>query len=594
MFLSIGSERRQGLSMADYNDDLNYPDPFYISDVETYELLYVNEAARRLFKVPLDADLDGIACYKFLQNRDEPCPFCTNHLLSVDKSYIWEFTNPITKHRHLLNDRLINWGDRLVRLEVGFDITEQKEEGMRFRNLHKNEELVLDIANELYRETDPQRASDTMLERLGQELHAERAYLFAASEGVFCNTHEWCAEGVSSQKDLLQDVESAQFKRWLELFARGECVLIEDLSSLEGVIGDFEFEILRQQGIASLVVSPIERDGEMVGFLGIDNPPPELIRDIAPLLRTLCYFYTMTLQRIDNERQLVAMSYHDSLTGLYNRNRYNEDVQALEKLTRPFGAVFLDVNGMKEINDRGGHAQGDRLLKACAETMRDALGDVARLYRVGGDEFVATVVDTDETGFWQLVDGLQHAFAEKPSCNVAIGAQWTAHSDGIDQALFDADEAMYRDKRRFYRNKYTAGSTDGRYRGGRYGEGVDSSKERGFERSGALMEVFGMAFARHLLDEDFTMLAANGRYAALVGDDACCRRSVGLLAQRAFEEGERRFSGAVRAERNGESVWMQASGAFAEESLDGVPVAYVTYTDLGDALAQAEGASRAD
>ena len=64
--------------MAEYNDDLNYPDPFYISDIETYELLHVNEAGRRLFKVPLDADLEGVKCYEFLQGRDEPCPFCTN------------------------------------------------------------------------------------------------------------------------------------------------------------------------------------------------------------------------------------------------------------------------------------------------------------------------------------------------------------------------------------------------------------------------------------------------------------------------------------------------------------------------------------
>ncbi|MFR0868790.1 MAG: GGDEF domain-containing protein [Adlercreutzia sp.] len=157
------------------------------------------------------------------------------------------------------------------------------------------------------------------------------------------------------------------------------------------------------QEIASLVVAPIERDGRLVGFLGMDNPPADQIRDIAPLLRTLCYFYSMTLQRIENERQLVAMSYHDSLTGLYNRNRYNEDVRRLEKLARPFGAVFLDVNGMKEINDRGGHAEGDHLLQACAQTMQRVLGEVARLYRVGGDEFVATVVDTDEAGFRSLV-----------------------------------------------------------------------------------------------------------------------------------------------------------------------------------------------
>ena len=68
-----------------------------------------------------------------------------------------------------------------------------------------------------------------------------------------------------------------------------------------------EVETLHVQEIASLVVAPIERDGRLVGFLGMDNPPADQIRDIAPLLRTLCYFYSMTLQRIENERQLVAI-----------------------------------------------------------------------------------------------------------------------------------------------------------------------------------------------------------------------------------------------------------------------------------------------
>ena len=80
--------------MAEYNDDLSYPDPFYISDIETYELLHVNEAGRRLFKVPLDADLEGVKCYEFLQGRDEPSPFCTNPLLSVEKTIVCDFPNP--------------------------------------------------------------------------------------------------------------------------------------------------------------------------------------------------------------------------------------------------------------------------------------------------------------------------------------------------------------------------------------------------------------------------------------------------------------------------------------------------------------------
>ena len=571
--------------MAEYNDDLNYPDPFYISDIETYELLHVNEAGRRLFKVPLDADLEGVKCYEFLQGRDEPCPFCTNHLLSVEKSYVWEFTNPLTNHRHLLNDRLINWGGKLVRLEVGFDLTDQKEEGMRFRNLHRNEEVILEIANDLYRETDPERASVRMLERLGEELGAERSYLFSARGEGFSNTHEWCADGISSQIESLQDMDYRLFERWLDLFGRGECVLIEDLDAIKGVVDPREYETLHVQEIARLVVAPIERDGRLVGFLGMDNPPADQIRDIAPLLRTLCYFYSMTLQRIENERQLVAMSYHDSLTGLYNRNRYNEDVRRLEKLARPFGAVFLDVNSMKEINDRGGHAEGDHLLQACAQTMQRVLGEVARLYRVGGDEFVATVVDTDEAGFRSLVERLQKAFDEVPSCEVAIGAQWTPRSSEIDRTLFDADEAMYRDKRRFYQNRSTSDvAPSRRARGDRFDE-RERAKARDVAQEGTLMELLGIGFARHRLDEAFTTLESNACYSLVTGDDEEGRRAVGALAKEAREAGERGFAGTVCVNRGGAPARVRVSGAFAEDEAAGGAVALASYVDVEDALA---------
>ena len=58
---------------------------------------------------------------------------------------------------------------------------------------------------------------------------------------------------------------------------RGECVLIEDLDAIKGVVDPREYETLHVQEIASLVVAPIERDGRLVGFLGMDNPPACLL-----------------------------------------------------------------------------------------------------------------------------------------------------------------------------------------------------------------------------------------------------------------------------------------------------------------------------
>ena len=219
---------------------------------------------------------------------------------------------------------------------------------------------------------------------------------------------------------------------------------------------------------------------------------------------------------------------------------------------------------MKEINDRGGHAEGDHLLQACAQTMQRVLGEVARLYRVGGDEFVATVVDTDEAGFRSLVERLQKAFDEVPSCEVAIGAQWTPRSSEIDRTLFDADEAMYRDKRRFYQNRSTSDvAPSRRARGDRFDE-RERAKARDVAQEGTLMELLGIGFARHRLDEAFTTLESNACYSLVTGDDEEGRRAVGALAKEAREAGERGFAGTVCVNRGGAPARVRVSGAFAE------------------------------
>lgn len=439
-------------------------DPLYISDIETYDLLYINEPGRELFGVGAEEDITKYKCYEFLQHFDAPCSFCTNRFLSRTECYVWEYTNPITGRRHLLNDRLIDWNGRDARIEVGFEITARKEEGMRFRNLHESEQIILDCVSALYRENDPELAAENMIRHLGTQLKAERALLLTHEGGRFSNTHEWCAEGVAPRQHELQDVSDAPYRRWLELFDCGECVVIENLRELKGSISAAEYEALAQRGIECIVAAPLERDDGTAGFLAIENPPGNLIRDIAPLLRTLCYFYMMTLQRIESRERLLRLSYRDSLTGLLNRNRYIQDLESLANRNEALGVIFLDINGMKEVNDRDGHAEGDRLLVECADTMRSVLGEAFSLYRIGGDEFVATAEGIGEDEFSRLVADLDRSFEDNARCHVATGARWKEHPDNVTEMLFDADEAMYCDKRTFYQNAVGGSHATGRHR----------------------------------------------------------------------------------------------------------------------------------
>ena len=92
---------------------------------------------------------------------------------------------------------------------------------MRFRNLHRNEEVILEMLTICIAKTDPERASVRMLERLGEELGAERSYLFSARGEGFSNTHEWCADGISSQIESFTDMDYRLFGAVLDLFGRG-------------------------------------------------------------------------------------------------------------------------------------------------------------------------------------------------------------------------------------------------------------------------------------------------------------------------------------------------------------------------------------
>ena len=280
-----------------------------------------------------------------------------------------------------------------------------------------------------------------VLEPLGSFLSADRAYLFMKRQGLFYNDYEWCRAGITPQKEVLQAVSPSIVSRWLPIFAQQECVIQEDVEKLSGSDPE-EYELLHAQGIQSLVAAPLNQDGQLLGLLGVDNPPPERIRSIASLLQTLCYFLMLAYRRTESEQQLSLLSYHDTLTSFYNRNRYIEDTAALAGTSGPVGVVYLDVNGLKDINDQRGHAVGDTVLVECTRQIQEVFRN-ANYYRIGGDEFVILCPGIDRDTFDQRVAALRRHFQADTVCKAAIGAQWESNGQDIQQITARADAKMY-------------------------------------------------------------------------------------------------------------------------------------------------------
>ena len=119
-------------------------------------------------------------------------------------------------------------------------------------------------------------------------------------------------------------------------------------------------------------------------------------------------FQTDITDRKKSEEELLYLSYHDQLTGLYNRRFYEEELKRLDtKRNLPLTIVMADVNGLKLINDSLGHFKGDELLKTVAEVMTKGCRTDDIIARLGGDEFVILLPKTDNRETEQIIQRIK-------------------------------------------------------------------------------------------------------------------------------------------------------------------------------------------
>ena len=112
----------------------------------------------------------------------------------------------------------------------------------------------------------------------------------------------------------------------------------------------------------------------------------------------------------------IALSTIDSLTGLYNRAYFfaaiDREMQRSARSQRGFCLLMLDLDGLKPINDRFGHFEGDRVLRGVGEVIRHGVRRIDTAARYGGDEFVVLLPETDPTGAYILAEKIRSGAAQ--------------------------------------------------------------------------------------------------------------------------------------------------------------------------------------
>ena len=157
-------------------------------------------------------------------------------------------------------------------------------------------------------------------------------------------------------------------------------------------------------------------------------------------------------ERIKKEAETSFINHHDFLTGLYNRRFYEDELKRLDvERYYPFTIIMGDINGLKLVNDSFGHTVGDELLKKAAEAMQEGCraGDI--IARIGGDEFIILLPNTDSVEAGRVIERIKEKALKKKVGSIDISISFGYKTKVSDkqkmQKLFsEAEENMYRNK----------------------------------------------------------------------------------------------------------------------------------------------------
>ena len=205
---------------------------------------------------------------------------------------------------------------------------------------------------------------------------------------------------------------------------------------VEGEIGLPEAVVELRRGVHDFLVEPFS-DAELVGAVR-SAERTRILQD----------------QLMARSRQLEELAFSDPLTGLDNRRsmlrRLEAAISGARRHGRPLAVAMLDIDHFKAINDTHGHELGDAVLVLLARRMVDRLRQEDVVGRLGGEEFLVLLPDTDEAAAETVVESLRHAVADAPlvasgrPVRVTVSAGWAvwAGEDG-EELVRRSDEALY-------------------------------------------------------------------------------------------------------------------------------------------------------
>ena len=249
-----------------------------------------------------------------------------------------------------------------------------------------------------------------------------------------------------------------------QVWKTGHTVLINDYKN-------WEHRVSSAASLAEAVAYfPLKSTGEVVGIIGLWHTEPgrrflegdmamlDQIANLASIAYENAFLYREAQREITDRRQteelLLFQNFHDSLTSLYNRTFFEEELQRMDKrLSGSVGLIMLDLDGLKLINDTLGHDQGDVLLACAARILSVSFRSDDIVARIGGDEFAVLLNPADDATMQTACNRVRQKIEEfnsrQTQAPISLSIGYAVADDPLVpmRELFQrADDNMYREK----------------------------------------------------------------------------------------------------------------------------------------------------
>lgn len=416
----------------------------YVVDVETRNIVYCNRAFKDMFSP--DSDPVGKKCYKVLCNSDGPCAICPKADAIRESVYDHNFNGmEITAH-----ERAITVDGKDYKVCTVSTPTIQAEPEEVFFKKQSVETALMSCVQAIIADGGLKSgavAVERFLKIICSYYDGERAFMYHGrnAKGELKFAGEWKKYGKESTTVNFALDDSA-------------CVALSHYSGVGVIPIDAEQSIalkaVTSEVTGDILLESIVLDGKIYGFIGISNP--RINRKDKLFLQAIAFFVLSELERLKMVEQLEYFSWVDGLTGTYNRNKYNERLEGFRNQPpKSLGIAFVDINGLKTINDSYGHERGDDIIRKTAQHIKSIFTD--DVYRVGGDEFIILCPEWNKEEFVKKTEQLRFT-ADADEVNISIGTSWDEAAVDPDKQVLYADEQMYSNKQ-LIKNGYVADDT---------------------------------------------------------------------------------------------------------------------------------------